>query len=76
MSDLPEVTCASCNRTVKCIRVSDGTVYRPIAWTYPDDAKPLEGICGGCQEDDLDDDEILDILGQHADTVLVMTKRT
>lgn len=49
MSDLPEVTCTGCGRRVKCIRVSDGTVYKPIAWLYPDETKPLEGLCGACQ---------------------------
>jgi endogenous inhibitor of DNA gyrase (YacG/DUF329 family) len=49
MDDLPEVTCITCGRTVTCIRVSDGTVYKPFEWVYPDGAKPLEGNCGGCR---------------------------
>lgn len=47
----PEVVCTGCGRRVRCVRVSDSTVYKPFAWIYPDKAKPLEGLCGGCQTD-------------------------
>lgn len=46
----PEVECSGCGRRAECMRMSDGTVYRPFAWAYPDESKPLSGICRGCQE--------------------------
>ena len=46
---VPQVECSSCGRKVACARVSDGTIYRPFAWTYPDEAQPLRGLCGGCK---------------------------
>jgi hypothetical protein len=46
---LVEVECSGCKRRVKCIRVSDGTVYRPFSWTFNDDSKPLVGLCGDCR---------------------------
>lgn len=49
VGEVPTATCSSCGHQAKCIRVSDGTVYRPTAWVYPDPAKPLEGLCGGCR---------------------------
>lgn len=49
-NDVPKVTCSRCERVANCIRVSDGTVYKPTAWQYPDKAKPFEGVCGGCQD--------------------------
>jgi len=53
VSDAPIVTCARCARACSCVRVKDGTVYRPLAWTFPDTATPLVGLCGGCQPLDL-----------------------
>ena len=48
MNDIPEVECIDCQRHVRCIRVKDGTIYRPMAWTYPDEATPLRGVCHDC----------------------------
>ncbi len=45
----PEVECVDCERRVRCIRVKDGTVYRPLAWKFPDPSFPLNGFCGDCQ---------------------------
>jgi hypothetical protein len=47
--EVPEVECSGCKRRVKCVRVSDGTVYRPFAWTFNDESKPLVGLCGDCR---------------------------
>jgi hypothetical protein len=47
--EVPEVECSGCKRRVKCVRVSDGTVYRPFAWIFTDDSKPLVGLCGSCE---------------------------
>ena len=49
MSDIPEVECIWCERKVRCIRVSDGTVYRPLAWTFNPEHHPLLGVCTDCQ---------------------------
>jgi hypothetical protein len=46
--DPPKVTCTNCRREARCIRVSDGTIYKPTAWTYPDSTTPLLGICSAC----------------------------
>lgn len=46
---VPQVECAGCGRKVACIRVSDGTIYRPFAWVFSDEAQPLRGLCGGCK---------------------------
>lgn len=43
------VRCSSCGRTASCVQVKDGTVYKPVAWEYPDKANPMQGICSGCQ---------------------------
>lgn len=43
----PLVTCISCWRQAKCVTVSDGTVYRPLAWQFDDGG--LLGTCGACQ---------------------------
>jgi hypothetical protein len=48
----PEVECLSCGRCARCVRASDGTVYRPIAWTCPGASAPLVGICPECQSAD------------------------
>ena len=47
------VTCSKCDRTARCIRMTDGTVYRPTGWTYPDPTMPMVGVCGGVHEDDV-----------------------
>lgn len=49
MSDVPEVECMGCKRRARCVRVSDGTVYKPTAWSYPIEATPLRGLCRDCQ---------------------------
>lgn len=45
----PVVTCRSCGRVAECITVSDGTTYKPIAWTYDDPEHPMLGTCNLCQ---------------------------
>lgn len=49
MSELPEVECIGCRRRARCVRVSDGTIYRPMAWVYPNNGTPLLGHCRDCQ---------------------------
>jgi hypothetical protein len=49
MSDVPEVTCLGCGRRAACMRMRDGTVYKPFAWKYPKADAPLSGVCGDCQ---------------------------
>jgi hypothetical protein len=49
LSFLPRATCTECGRVVECVRVQDGTIYKPTAWTYPNPDEPLRGVCGGCQ---------------------------
>ena len=44
----PVVICTGCGRQVECIRVKEGTLYRPFAWTFADAEWPLLGVCGGC----------------------------
>ena len=63
MSDPPTVTCRCCARTCACLRVKDGTVYRPFAWTFPNAATPLVGLCGGCRPLDLRGVTIGDAVG-------------
>ncbi len=48
---VPEVTCTDCGRVAQCMRMRDGTVYKPAAWLYPDAAKPLVGFCSMCRPD-------------------------
>lgn len=48
--EVHQVVCTCCHRKVRCIRVDDGTIYRPFRWTFPDEAKPLEGICFDCYQ--------------------------
>jgi hypothetical protein len=31
------------------MRMPGGATYRPVAWAYPDPARPLEGVCGSCR---------------------------
>jgi hypothetical protein len=31
------------------MRMRDGTVYKPMAWVYSDELRPLCGVCGDCQ---------------------------
>lgn len=45
---VPHVTCSGCGRQAACVRMLDGTVYRPFAWTFPDAQTPRVGLCGGC----------------------------
>lgn len=42
------VVCCGCGRQTECITVSDGTVYRPFAWEFPDPDTPLRGFCRAC----------------------------
>lgn len=49
MKFVPEVECFGCGRRAACLRMKDGTVYKPFAWKYPDVTEPLGGICGDCQ---------------------------
>ena len=63
MSDTPVVTCARCGRACSCVRVKDGTVYRPFAWTFPDKTARLLGLCGGCRPLDLRGVAIGDAVG-------------
>ncbi len=49
MTDPPEVTCVGCGRTASCVRVADGTVYRPVTWRFDDEAQPRRGTCPDCQ---------------------------
>lgn len=43
------VTCTDCGRSVRCIRMRDGTEYKPFAWSYLDPAQPLRGVCPTCK---------------------------
>lgn len=45
---VPTVTCVQCARRVDCIRVADGTVYRPLTWAFPFLGRPYEGYCVDC----------------------------
>jgi hypothetical protein len=44
-SGAPYVECLVCKREVPCVKLKDGTVYKPFAWTYPDEEQPLMGVC-------------------------------
>lgn len=44
----PECECLGCGRKVRCIRVKDGTMYRPFAWFFP--TPGVLGWCGECRE--------------------------
>lgn len=82
---LPVVTCLGCGRQVECMRVKDGTVYRPTGWRYPDPNEPLRGECGACHryatEEDLkiapiridpgSDEAILRQCDEHITTLLL-----
>lgn len=46
---VPEVECLGCERKVACLRVSDGTVYRPVTWLYNQPKWPTLGWCPQCQ---------------------------
>jgi hypothetical protein len=46
----PVVTCANCSRQVVCVKMDDGTVYRPFEWTFPDPSMPLVGYCRDCYD--------------------------
>lgn len=48
-STVPSVACSRCHRIVKCIQVSDGTIYRPFAWLFPYSNTDLLGVCAACQ---------------------------
>jgi hypothetical protein len=41
----PYVECLVCARIVPCVKLVDGTVYKPFGWTYPDADRPLMGVC-------------------------------
>jgi hypothetical protein len=43
---VPNATCLACGRVVACIRVAPDKVLRPLAWIYPDESRPLLGVCG------------------------------
>ena len=43
------VSCRDCGRVAKCATMSDGTMYRPFTWQYPDPANTLSGLCPDCQ---------------------------
>jgi hypothetical protein len=45
----PVATCLTCGRRCPCAVMSDGTIYRPFAWTFTD-SSALSGLCGGCAE--------------------------
>ena len=47
------VACSKCGHTARCIRTTDGTVYRPAGWAYPDPDAPMVGVCGRVHEDDV-----------------------
>ncbi len=49
MSSIPNVKCLGCDRVAPCMRMKDGTVYKPFAWQYPNDSDPMRGVCGDCQ---------------------------
>jgi hypothetical protein len=49
MNDPILVTCVDCGRQIPCIRVKDGTLYRPLAWTFSDAHAPFRGTCSKCQ---------------------------
>lgn len=51
---LPTVVCTSCGHVASCVRMKDGTVYKPIAWAYPDRSMPMQGICGACRDNRYD----------------------
>jgi hypothetical protein len=44
-----QVQCVGCGRVAACVRVSDGTMYKPTAWVYPSPHTPMRGVCGQCQ---------------------------
>jgi len=44
----PTVTCRGCGRIANCMVMSDGTVYRPFTWEYPDLTDPSVGECPAC----------------------------
>lgn len=46
---VPVVRCTACGRRAKCARMADGTTYRPFAWVFPEEKRPLAGLCGGCR---------------------------
>ncbi len=41
------VQCAACGRVANCIRVADGTVYRPFTWQAQSDGSLLCLDCSG-----------------------------
>lgn len=49
-NDTPEVQCSGCHRRVACMVMTDGTIYRPFAWTFLDEKKPLVGTCQNCSQ--------------------------
>jgi len=43
------VTCTDCKREARCLRMGDGTEYKPYAWSYLDSAQPMVGVCPLCK---------------------------
>jgi len=43
------VRCTACGRRARCARMADGTTYRPLAWVFPEEKRPLAGLCGRCR---------------------------
>jgi hypothetical protein len=48
--NVPVVTCSKCGTKANCARLSDGAIYKPASWQYPDKANPFDGLCLGCQD--------------------------
>lgn len=50
LAPVPEVECLGCGRTASCLRVANGTVYRPFAWLFSYPPQPRLGWCPACRE--------------------------
>lgn len=46
---VPVVRCTACGRRAKGARMADGTTNRPLAWVFPEEKRPLAGLCGRCR---------------------------